>query len=356
MGLARGIFMMDAHTHVQGGNYYATGVTEDNSDLSLYYMEKYGVDTCVIQPSITKSNALNGEIAKKNPTKFIATCNDIITQNKALYDNEPWTVEAAAKEIDDLMKTGLYKGIGEGIPRDRSRKTMITWDERLDQMCVFFDMARKYKFPIQWHTGLPIGVNWYDLARSRGHGEVFDNGNPLLAHELAAMYPDVPILFLHGGIEASGYYLDDYDKILNVAASHHNVFVATGSWWAELYERPLKDPNIGAKKLVWSCAFGQNNQQQMWMPGCVPETAPVTNMNTFRSPSSRGAGHSMQVDMWGWSLRELGRLNIPQDDMNLILGGNGAWLFGAKLPFPAERLFKHVERGFDYTCMKTIVE
>jgi predicted TIM-barrel fold metal-dependent hydrolase len=353
MGLAKGIWMMDVHTHAQ------VGLAQDNSDMELYHMQKYGVDMCVIQPTITKSNALNGEIAKRHPDKFIATCNDIITQNKSLNGEAKWTAEAAAKEIDDLLQTGLYKGIGEGIPRDRARKKLISWDERLDQICVFFEMARKYKFPIQWHTGLPIGSVWYDLARSRAHDEVFDNGNPLLAHEVASLYPDVPIIFLHGGIEASGYYMEDYERILYVAASHKNVFVATGSWWTELYEKPLKDPNIGAKKLVWGCAWGQNNQQQSWMPGCVPETAPVTQMDSFRNPTTGGgggAGGGLQVDIWGWSLRELGKLNIPQDDLNLILGGNAAWLYGAKLPFSYERMFKSVDRGFDYTCMKTILD
>jgi hypothetical protein len=54
-----------------------------------------------------------------------------------------------------------------------------------------------------------------------------------------------------------------------------------------------------------------------------------------------------QPDIWGWSLRELGRLNIPQDDLNLILGGNAAWLYKVDLPLPYDRLFKKVNRGFE---------
>jgi predicted TIM-barrel fold metal-dependent hydrolase len=342
--------MMDAHTHAQ------VGQAQDNSEMELYHMNKYGVDMCVIQPSITKSNALNADIVKRHPDKFIATCNDIITQNKSRREAEEWTVQAAGKEIEDLLQPGMYKGIGEGIPRNRHRKKLYTWDERKEEICAFFDLARKYKFPIQWHTGLPIGCSWFDLTVSRGHYECYDNGNPLLAMEIAQLYPDVPILFLHGGIEASGYYMEDYEKILYVAASYKNVFICTGSWWTELYEKPLKDPNIGAKKLVWGCAWGQNNQQQFWMPGCVPETAPVTNMNTFKNPETGKQDTNNQIDIWGWSLRQLGNLNIPQDDLNLILGGNAAWLFGAKLPFPYEKMFKRVDRGFDYTCMKTIFD
>jgi hypothetical protein len=45
-----------------------------------------------------------------------------------------------------------------------------------------------------------------------------------------------------------------------------------------------------------------------------------------------------QVDYWGWSLRELTALRISQDDMNLILGGNAARIFGLNVPH--SRLFK----------------
>ena len=66
-----------------------------------------------------------------------------------------------------------------------------------------------------------------------------------------------------------------------------------------------------------------------WMPGCVSET--YVNQETALGP-----GH--QIDIWGWSLRELVRLNIPQDDLNLILGGNAVRLY--KLKTPHTRLFK----------------
>ena len=360
MGLAKGIWMMDVHTHVKTNAEFLGETSEaDDSATNLYYMDRYDVDMCVLTPSILERNTkVNAAIAKRYPNRFIATCNDMDAQLAAILDGVPWTIEASVKEIVEQLETGLYKGIGESVPRDRTRKTLITWEERLDQMCAYFELARKYKFPINWHTGVPIALpanRNFDMARTRAHPEMFDNGNPLLAHELAALYPDVPILFLHGGVEASGYYLDDYEKILNVAASHHNVFICCGSWWAELYEKALKDPNIGAKKLVWACAYGQNNQQQFWMPGCVPETAPCT-LTDPSLPVTEGSRSGLQTDIWGWSLRELGRLNIPQDDLNLILGGNAAWLYGAKLPLPYDRMFKKVNRGFEYTCMKTILE
>jgi predicted TIM-barrel fold metal-dependent hydrolase len=226
------------------------------------------------------------------------------------------------------------------MARDRTRKKkLISWDERLDQICQIMELARKYKVPVNYHVGIPIGsAGHIDMARSRAHAEMADNGNPLLCHEVASLYPDVPIVMSHGGVEASGYYLDDYEKCLNVAASHKNVFLETGQWWAELYDKPLLDPNIGAKKLVWGCGWGQGNLTQHWMPGHVPTTYNASYL--YNGPATH------QPDIYGWSLRELGRLQIPQDDMNLILGGNAAWIYKIDTPLPYKRLFKNVDRGF----------
>ena len=332
MGLAKGIFMIDTHVFGQLDD------TTDNSSMLLYHMEKYGVDMCVLKNTVGRSNEVNAAIVKKYPDKFVAICNDEKAQNRAQTGEIKWTIDAAVKEIEENLATGRFVGIGDGMTRDRTRgKALIPWEERLAQISKIMELARKYKCPVIYHTGIPVG--WHgtiDMARSRAHAEVCDNGNPLLCHEVAASYPDVPILIAHGGVEASGYYMDDYEKCLNVAASHHNVFLECGQWWAELYDKPLMDPNIGAKKLVWGCGWGQKNVTQAWMPGKVPAT--YNAMFLDKGPAKH------QADIWGWSLRELGRLNIPQDDLNLILGGNAAYIYKIKTPQPYERLFRPVER------------
>ena len=333
MGLAKGIFVVDTHVYAQ------RDVDVDNSEFLLYAMGKYDVDFCVLNISTARSNELNGDIAKRYPDKFIAACGDVQLQRKSQKGEVKWTIEDAVKEVEDCIATGLFKGY-VGISRDRSlRKKMITWEERMEQICQYFELARKYKLPLSWHTGIPVGwAPQFDMARSRAHSEAYENSNTLLAHELASLYPDVPIILAHGGVEASGYFMKDYEECLNVAASHHNVFIETGMWWAELYERPLKDPNIGAKKLIWGTGWGQKNTTQAWIPGMIPST--YNAMFLDKGPATH------QPDVWGWSLRELGRLNIPQDDLNLILGGNAAFLLDIKLPQPYERLFKPVERKY----------
>jgi hypothetical protein len=48
-----------------------------------------------------------------------------------------------------------------------------------------------------------------------------------------------------------------------------------------------------------------------------------------------------QVDLMRWSLCQVDRLNISQDDLNLIIGGNAIRLY--KLKFLSTRMFKKTE-------------
>ena len=50
-----------------------------------------------------------------------------------------------------------------------------------------------------------------------------------------------------------------------------------------------------------------------------------------------------QVDIWGWSLRQLGALDISNDDLNLILGGNAVRLYNLRTPGGLTRMFKFVD-------------
>ena len=343
MGIAKGIFTVDTHVHAQRHAFkfkakgedpafskLANGMhaseVYDNSDRLLYHMDRYNVDVCVIQPAFGMTNDINLEILKKYPDRFAAFCYDVNTNLKARNGIEKWTLKAALAELEELLSTGLFVGIGETFPKDRAPdRKRLRWEERFEQICAVMELCRKYKVVAQYHTGFPSGYAGGALgSRTQGDYEN-EQANPLLCHHVASTYPDVPIIMAHGGIEGSGYYTEYYEKCLNVAASHKNVYLECGQWWAELYEKPLKDPNIGAEKLLWGTDWGASCTAQSWMPGCVPETYCNQDIN---------AGvPAHQIDIFGWSLRELGRLNLPQDDLNLILGGNAVKLFNIKTPF-----------------------
>ena len=344
MGIARSIFTVDTHVHAQrmaakvkendvkdfGGLFKTMGKLPeayDNSGRILYHMDRYGVDVAVIMPAFAMSNDINAELVKKYPDRFVSLCADVRTEHRAKAGEKEWNIEDCVQELDEALSTGMFVGIGESMP---SSFNVIGWNERFDQICQIMELCRKYKVVASYHCGFPTGYGGSGvLAKMQGHYEV-DHANPLLAHEVAAAYPDVPIVLQHGGIEGSGYRTDIYEQCLTVARSHHNVYLECGMWWAELYEKPLLDPNIGCEKLVWGTDMGAASTPQSWMPGCIP--------TTFTNQDINAGLPAHQIDIYGWSLREVGRLNIPQDDLNLIMGGNACRLYNIKMPFT--RLFK----------------
>ena len=348
MGLAKGIYTVDVHVHAQRmaakvkernvGGFNALSDTMqkipdvyDNSERLLYFMDRYSVDVCVIMPAFVMKNEIDADIVRKHPDRFRALCWDEKTQLKAHIGEKEWNIKDCVQELDEALSTGMFVGIGEGMPCDHTPGfKRISWEERFDQICQIMELCRKYKVVATYHCGFPAGyAGGGELSRVQGHPE-HDWANPLLAHEVAATFPDVPLVLHHGGIEGSGYRTDIYEQCLTVARSHKNVYLECGMWWAELYEKPLLDPNIGCEKLLWGTDMGAASTPQDWMPGCVPTTFTNQNINAGLP--------AHQIDMWGWSLREIGRLNIPQDDLNLILGGNACKLYQIKPPFT--RLFK----------------
>jgi len=346
MGLAKGIFVVDTHVHAQRHAFklqsrdvdsefsaLSSGMpsveTYSNADRLLYHMDRYGVDVCVIMPAFAMTNEIDKEIVKKHPDRFAALVWDVETRRKAEDGIAPWTMDAAVAELERELETGMYVGIGEGIPGSH-RVPALPWKERFEEICRIMELCRKYKVVCTYHAGFPAGyAGSLGMASMQGHYEM-DFSNPFLVGEVAAAYPDVPIILEHAGIEGTGYRTDIYEQCLAVARSHHNIYLECGQWWAELYEKPLKDPNLGCERLVWGTDWGAASTPQSWMPGCTPET--------FCNQEINGGLPAHQIDIFGWSLREVGRLNIPQDDLNMILGGNACRIMRIKTPFT--RLFK----------------
>jgi len=352
MGVARGIFVIDTHVHavrvamkfkergvkpsyegVFGGmTGKVQAVTYDNSERLLYHMDRYGVDMAVIM-ALGGDNETLIKILEKHPGRFIGRTMPSAIGRKARDGEAEWTIEAACKEMDDLLSTGLFRGgIGEGMPGSPVPKENLTWRERYEEICQVVEVARKHKVPVSWHT--PMGTLSGYAGASRAFAGYPRFEDPLLAHEIATTFPDVPIIMSHGWMQ--GWWSEMYmEPTLNVAAGHDNIYLETGLWWAELYDQPLRDPNIGPEKLIWGTDWGASIPQQ-WQPGLHPET--------YANQSRRDGIPAHQIDVFGWSLRQLDKLEIPQDDLNLILGGNAVRIFRLEDKMPHTRLFKQYLR------------
>jgi predicted TIM-barrel fold metal-dependent hydrolase len=347
-----GLFIVDTHVHSQrhaagaaldGSKDYGDlgrAIQQvdayDNSARLLYHMQTYGVDMCILEPAFGMSNEINVEQVKKYPDKFVANCQAGTkhTRDRVEAGEIEWSIQVVLEELDALLKTGNYVGIGEGIPAGKAITVKDGYpvynDEHtlIREMMMICDLARSYKVPIRYHCGTNVGYE--------GHYHSHPwNFNPLWAHDLAMMFPDVPIIMEHGGIE--GWWWERlYDECLAVAASHKNVYLETGRWWTDLYYKCLADRNLGAGKLLWGTDWGASLPIETNIGGkYLPQT--------FTEQVRKDGIVRHQVDIWGWSLKQLLRLDISQDDLNLILGGNAVRIYKLRTPGGLSRMFKFVD-------------
>jgi hypothetical protein len=98
----------------------------DNSERLLYDMNCYGVDMCILMASYGMTNEQNLALVEKYPDRFAALCISKATYDTAERGEIEWTMEEACKELDALLSTGKYVGIGEGFPTVSISAKMIS--------------------------------------------------------------------------------------------------------------------------------------------------------------------------------------------------------------------------------------
>ncbi len=295
-------------------------IVYDNSDRLLYDMEQYGVDMCVLLAGAGMENTINYEIAQEHPEKFVCAAIPVKTPKRHRWGEEEWSREAALAEIDDWLDKEPFKLIGEGSGlSDPRREEKATWPERKEELRAVFDLAADHDVPVSWHTGHVSGY---------GTGGSFsvDTGDPTLAGEIKAEYPEVPIIFNHGGMQA--HWRENYvDECCQVAASWDDVYLEVGLYWADLLEKPYYDPNIGPEQMLWGTDWGAS-MPQVSRPGQDPSFY-------FDQVNHRGIP-AHQCDYWGGAYRQLLKFalenDVEQDKLNLILGGNIVRLLDLEVP------------------------
>ncbi|MFC2007448.1 amidohydrolase family protein [Chloroflexota bacterium] len=207
----------------------------DNSPLTLYDMGRYGVDMCMLKPSIIgTTNEMHAMLVDRHPDKFRAFCSDQKLKIQVWREEAEWTLDAAVEEVEAALKTGKFVGIGEFVPGGPQveRKKRPTFEERLDEFRHFMELARQYGVTIDLHEG-NVGHSW-DIGQ--------------LYSQLSREYPDVPIIYCHGG----GHDDISIKKACAIAGQRsNNVYLETGSWTAEQYMIALDDPNVGVTQLIW---------------------------------------------------------------------------------------------------------
>ncbi|MBW2031089.1 MAG: amidohydrolase [Deltaproteobacteria bacterium] len=293
--------------------------TFDNSPLCLYDMDRYGIDMCLLKPSMPgTTNEMQAALVDKYPDKFRAFCADQTLKLKVAQGEAKWTLDDAADEVEKALQTDKFIGIGEFVPKDPDPEKNYTFKERLIEYRTFAELARKYGVTLDFHDFVPV-YEWdaYHLLR-----------------RVAREYPDVNIIFCHSGYSIGAYVYGEeiIKKACGLAGMCPNVYLETGNWPAEYYPIALNDPNVGPTRLIWGGDYGHVPQYIMPNPGGNPPSY-ASVIRKFPSVPY------YQIDWWGWAMHQIRKVKewVTQDEINLILGGNAAKIF--KLPVPYERMF-----------------
>jgi predicted TIM-barrel fold metal-dependent hydrolase len=298
----------------------------DNSEMIIYDMDAYGVNMGILKPSFAGTvNEMQAQMVDNNPTRFRALCSDQTLRLKCARGEAEWTIEAACEEIEAALNwgKGRFVGIGEFAPGGMGvvRKPP-TFAQRLDEFRELAKLASKYDISIEFHEY--DGFVWGG-GLGAGYG---------IVQAIAREFPEVRIIIEHGG----GQYPEEIRAACTIAGMADNVYLETGYWRAEYYELALKDPNLGATRLIWG---GGDNGSSLW------SHFPTQPGAKYRNPTGNWLQKKWpiplpyQPDWLGWPTHQIHRLKdldlATQDEINLIVGGNAAKVY--KLPVPMERMF-----------------
>ncbi|WP_336022810.1 amidohydrolase family protein [Halobellus salinisoli] len=298
-----------------------------NTDRLTYDMDAYGVDRCLLLPGFGMSNRLNREMVEDHPDRFKAMAAPVKTMKNAIRGEEEYSYDAACEELDELLSQDAFVGIGEGLPCDPTVTEHVPWDRRRDQIRKVFDVAAKHDVPVSWHAGRATGYSGSGSTEGGSFPQYYPDWKDLsLVSELAAEYPDVSIMLNHGGMQG-GWREDTVDTVCKVAARHDNVHFEIGLYWADLLKKPMDDPSIDLSQLLWGTDWGAS---------IVAHSQPTKDPPIYWDQISERGLPAHQPDYWGTSLRQIEKYTwdeeLPQDELNQILGGNACDLFGFEPP------------------------
>lgn len=303
-------------------------VVYDNSERLVYDMDRYDVDMCVLLPAFGMTNEINAEIMEQYPDRFVSCAYPVETKKAAMRGEAEWTSEKAAEELDEWLGRDGFVGIGEFMPWDPTREEPMTWRERKEDIRPYFDLAAKHDVPIRWHPGAASG---YQGGGIREQDKFPDYQDPMRAADILGEYPEVTLIFEHGGVQ--GHWRYNVERALVVAAQFDDVYLEVGLWWSDLLRRAFNDPNVGPDQLLFGTDWGASMVAQ---PNHNhTDTSIDYPPLRWEQYADRGLP-AHQPDYWGTTLRELNKFametSLPQDELNLVLGGNFCEIYDVDPP------------------------
>ncbi|MHA2940300.1 amidohydrolase family protein [Vibrio sp. RC27] len=349
-------FVVDTHCHItslyqpatQEGwdsvdNHEWNGLSQeiacfDNSPLTLYDMERYGVDMAVLLPSIPgTTNASQAKLVKRFPDKFRACCCDQEEVLKAIRGEKQYSFKDAMTEVETALKTNMFVGIGEFAPGSSAYHRQlpgfegnVSFEKRFEEWCAIAELAIKYDVPVINHDQFIHFKDWKNVDMLR---------------KVAETFPTLKLIQSHGCVEDENVRgMEAIREMYEIVGSIKNIYMETGGWGVEQF-RIAFEAGVTANQLMWGHDYG--NVPQHIVTKKIEQYGPKVKELEYRDTFSMmcfgyegwPAVPTYQPDFYGWGMRTIDRVGdfITQDEINMIMGGTAAKLY--KLPVPFPRMF-----------------
>jgi hypothetical protein len=322
----------------------------DNSALTLYDMDRFGVDMAVLLPSMAGTyNETQAKIMKTHPDRFRACCSDQMTMTKSMNGEiTNWNIQISLDEIESALKTGDYVGIGEFVPGLNLYRygcyPAPEFDQRVEEWDALCALAIKYDVPVHFHEY----IMFYRLPKTLW-------SHIALLETVAARHPKAKIVFNHGYKDPDldcDDPLQSMREVYSMVSGHSNIYMETGGWCEKNFELAFES-GVRACNLMWGHDYG-NVPQNIFREnildrrydgkiGLMTDTRIWDYRKTDSQMGSQYKGvptvPTYQADFYPWGMRTIDRVGdwLTQDEIDLIMGGTAARLY--KLPVPYPRMF-----------------
>ena len=308
--------IIDAHVHTSSflfqDDYFhpEKDVSENHCVQSiLKLMDKHGIDQAVGIISqgmsvLPLENQAAIRIAEALPERF-----PYVMVGFTQPEQEPWLYDSqkAADEMESWLKNPVVKGFGEVALE--AFGYMAEWSRVWPRLRPVFEVLAAHHAPALFHTGVaPFMQLGGDGTRKASRRSMYF-ANPLLIDDIAAEFPDVPIIIGHTGSQSCFFYGYYADMALTVAARHANVYIETSSAPYDVLRKAAEDPAIGPEKII----FGSDS------PAFYGYYA-TSDGEAYSSYGKTGPGEFVP-DHYKYELEHIERLPVTEADKQMILGG-----------------------------------
>jgi predicted TIM-barrel fold metal-dependent hydrolase len=182
-------------------------------------------------------------------------------------------------------------------------------------MIPIMGVAQQHHAPILIHTGC---ISYPGLCRLRAV-------DPVLIDDLAIRFPDVPIILGHMGTNSSLTH-DLPDRARQVAARNANVYLETCQATAEQIEQAYLDPQIGPDKLVFGTDWGASISYHR-VDGLAHAHG---GTKVFAATPANDPPRTLVLHE-DWAMRQMNKIEMPEEHRSMILGINMARLCGIEV-------------------------